>query len=98
MDITNRSLPLPADSRNVWIITESSHPDPLTDAVPVWFFNSEVVREMDYPHGVELHEHKLKFPRILESKEQEGNYTIKIGGYSVSFRLVVGKCAVAEAS
>lgn len=93
MDITNQTLSLPADTRNVWIITGSSHPDPLQDSIPVWFFNNDVLREMEYPHGVEQHQHKLKFPRILESKEQEGNYTIRIGGYSVSFHLAVGKLA-----
>lgn len=91
MDITNRTLSLPAGTEKVWIITGSSHPDPLKDSIPVWFFNDDVLREMEYPHGVEQHQQRLKFPRILKSKEQEGNYTIMIGGYSVSFRLAVGK-------
>lgn len=91
MDITNRTLSLPAGTEKVWIITGSSHPDPLEDNIPVWFFDDDVLREMEYPHGVEQHQHRLKFSRILKSKEQEGNYTIRIGGYSVSFRLAVGK-------
>ena len=91
MDITNKTLSLPVDTRNVWVMTGSSHPDPLKDVIPLWYFNDELLRAMEYPHGVEQHEHKLKFARILESKEQEGNYTIKIDKYSVSFRLVVGK-------
>ena len=91
MDITNKSISLPMDTRNVWVVTGSSHPDPLLDVIPVWFFNDEILIEMQHPHGVEQHESKLKFHRILESREQEGNYTIKIGLYSVSFLLVVGK-------
>lgn len=91
MDITNKSVSLPMGTRNVWVVTGSSHPDPLKDIIPVWFFNDEILIEMKHPHGVEQHESRLKFPRILESREQEGNYTIKIGLYSVSFLLVVGK-------
>ena len=91
MDITNKTLSLPIATQNVWVMTGSSHPDPLKDVVPVWFFNDEVLIAMEHPHGVEQHGSKLKFTRILESREQEGNYTIRIGSYSVSFLLVVGK-------
>ena len=87
-DITNQTLSLPAGTEKVWIIN-SSHPDPLKDIIPEWFFENDVLREREHPHGVEKHEHGLKFLSILKSKEQEGNYTIRIGGYSVSFRLVV---------
>ena len=89
-DITNQTLSLPANTEKVWIINGSSHPDPLKDIIPEWFFENDVLHE-DHPHGVEEHQHGLKFLSILESKEQEGNYTIRIGGYSVSFRLVIGK-------
>ena len=93
MDITNGSLSLPAKARNVWMIAASSHPDPFEDATAMWFFNNDVLLEMEHPHGVEIHgrNRSLKFIKILVSKEQAGNYTIKIGGYSVSFHLIVGK-------
>ena len=90
-DITNQSLTLAIDTLNVCVKTESSHPDPLSDVVPVWYFNDEILREMEYPHGVELTQRKLTFTRILQSREQEGNYTMKLGPYSISFRLIVGK-------
>lgn len=89
--ITNKTLNLPINTRNVWIRPLSSRPDPFTNVIPVWFFNKEVLQEMQNPHGVETHEQNLKFLRILESREQEGNYTLKVGSFSVSFHLVVGK-------
>lgn len=92
-DITNQTLTLAIDTRSACVKIESSHPDPLSDVVPVWYFNDEFLREMEYPHGVELElgQHKLTFTRILQSREQEGNYTVKLGPYSISFRLKVGK-------
>ena len=92
-DITNGTVTLAKNTQNVWVVAESSDPNPLIGVPPIWYFNDDLLLEMERPHGVELDErmYKLKFSRILESQEQQGNYTIKIGQYSVSFLLVVGE-------
>ena len=84
IDITNTITKLTVGSRNIWIIARVTEPNPFKSETPTWKFHDDSL-----PHGIELLGSKIKITTVLQSKEQEGNYTVRIGDYEAFFTLLV---------
>lgn len=84
IDITNKVIELPVGERDIWIIARVTEPNPFQTEKLNWSFHTPTP-----PSGIMFLGSKLKIIRILQSKEQEGNYTVEIGDYQAYFTLLV---------
>ena len=87
-DVTNSSVTLVKGSKDVVFRAIPTHKSLFSEAEVQWYFVGKNDRTV-IPVGVMVGLDKLSltFNTILNTEEQEGNYTITFGDYSTSFML-----------
>ena len=79
-DVTNKTATVNVGSKRVVFQAIATKPNPFKSE---WLFNGKKA----LPHALDSTGQLLTFITILKSKEQDGNYTILLGGYTASFTL-----------
>lgn len=83
-DVTNTSITVSFESRNVKFQAITSTPNPFPDLVPEWYFEGK----KELPHGLQQRGLELSFMTIFRSNEQIGTYSITVGNFSAFFQLL----------
>ena len=84
-DITNSTVTVFMEAVDHMIEVVSMPTNIFPGVSPKWTFNDE--EQLPYKVEVEEDGFKLKFSFVFSSKRQEGNYTIRLGNFSASFKL-----------
>ena len=85
-DITNKTVSVSAAAENIRFMAVSSTPNPFPYLIPAWEFQDG---QKPLVRSVQQIGLDLEFSTILDSREQEGTYSISFGNYSVHFQLQV---------